>query len=68
MRLRRAASDCGVGKTVLAAAYAERARRTEYRAMCGIRAETLDTMWADLVLLGVRLGWGRRWPEGGACA
>ena len=46
----------GVGKTVLAAAYAER-HRTEYRATWWIRAETLDTMRADLVSLGVRLGW-----------
>ena len=46
----------GVGKTVLAAAYAER-RRTDYRATWWVRAETSDTMRADLVSLGVRLGW-----------
>ena len=46
----------GVGKTVLAAAYAER-HRAEYRATWWIRAETPDTMRADLVSLGVRLGW-----------
>jgi hypothetical protein len=46
----------GVGKTTLAAAYAER-RRRDYRATWWIRAETLPTMRADLVGLGVRLGW-----------
>ena len=46
----------GVGKTVLAAAYAER-HRADYRATWWIRAETSDTMRADLVSLGVRLGW-----------
>jgi tetratricopeptide (TPR) repeat protein len=46
----------GVGKTVLAAAYAEH-HRGEYRATWWIRAETPDTMRADLVSLGVRLGW-----------
>jgi hypothetical protein len=46
----------GVGKTVLAAAYAER-RREDYRATWWIRAQTADGMRADLVSLGVRLGW-----------
>jgi tetratricopeptide (TPR) repeat protein len=46
----------GVGKTVLAAAYAER-RRGDYRATWWIRAQSEPTMRADLVALGVRLGW-----------
>jgi hypothetical protein len=46
----------GVGKTTLAAAYAERHRR-EYRATWWIRAQTAETMRADLVALGIRLGW-----------
>ena len=46
----------GVGKTVLAAAYAER-HRCDYRATWWIRAQTEPTMRADLVALGVRLGW-----------
>jgi tetratricopeptide (TPR) repeat protein len=46
----------GVGKTVLAAAYAERHRR-DYRATWWIRAETEAGLRADLVGLGVRLGW-----------
>jgi tetratricopeptide (TPR) repeat protein len=46
----------GVGKTALAAAYAER-HRTDYRAMWWIRAQAETTMRADLVGLGVRLGW-----------
>ena len=46
----------GVGKTTLAAAYAER-RSADYRATWWIRAQTPDTMRADLVSLGVRLGW-----------
>jgi hypothetical protein len=46
----------GVGKTTLAAAYAERHARS-YRATWWIRAETQPTMRADLVGLGVRLGW-----------
>jgi hypothetical protein len=46
----------GVGKTTLAAAYAER-RRSDYRATWWIRAETIPTMRADLVGLGVRLEW-----------
>ena len=46
----------GVGKTTLAAAYAE-LRRADYRATWWIRAQTEPTMRADLVALGVRLGW-----------
>jgi hypothetical protein len=46
----------GVGKTTLAVAYAER-HRNDYRATWWIRAETESTMRADLVGLGVRLGW-----------
>jgi len=46
----------GVGKTTLAAAYAER-HRGDYRATWWIRAQTEPTMRADLVALGVRLGW-----------
>jgi tetratricopeptide (TPR) repeat protein len=46
----------GVGKTTLAAAYAER-HRGEYRATWWVRAQTADSMRADLVALAVRLGW-----------
>jgi tetratricopeptide (TPR) repeat protein len=46
----------GVGKTTLAAAYAER-RKHVYRATWWIGAQTESTMRADLVALGVRLGW-----------
>ena len=46
----------GVGKTTLAAAYAER-HRGDYRATWWIRAQTGDGMRADLVALGVRLKW-----------
>ena len=46
----------GVGKTVLAAAYAE-LHRGEYRATWWIRAQTEPTMRADLAALGMRLGW-----------
>ena len=46
----------GVGKTTLAAAYAER-HRSDYRATWWIRAQTPDGMRADLVALGVRLNW-----------
>lgn len=46
----------GVGKTTLAAAYAER-HRSDYRAAWWIRANTEQTTRADLVALGVRLGW-----------
>jgi tetratricopeptide (TPR) repeat protein len=46
----------GVGKTTLAAAYADR-HRNYHRATWWIRAQTEPTMRADLVGLGVRLGW-----------
>jgi tetratricopeptide (TPR) repeat protein len=46
----------GVGKTTLAAAYAER-HRGQYRATWWVGAQTPDSMRADLVALGVRLGW-----------
>jgi class 3 adenylate cyclase/tetratricopeptide (TPR) repeat protein len=46
----------GVGKTVLAAAYAER-HRADYRATWWIRAETEPGLRADLVGLAVRLQW-----------
>jgi class 3 adenylate cyclase len=46
----------GVGKTTLAAAYAER-RRGDYGATWWVRAQTEAGMRADLVALGVRLGW-----------
>jgi hypothetical protein len=46
----------GVGKTTLAAAYAER-HRGDYHATWWIRAQSEPTMRADLVALGVRLGW-----------
>ena len=46
----------GVGKTTLAAAYAE-SHRGDYRATWWIRAQTEPTMRADLVALGVRLNW-----------
>ena len=46
----------GVGKTTLAAGYAER-HRSEYRATWWVRAQTADSMRADLVALGVRVGW-----------
>jgi tetratricopeptide (TPR) repeat protein len=46
----------GVGKTTLAAAYADR-HRGEYRATWWIRAQTESTMRADLFGLGVRLKW-----------
>jgi tetratricopeptide (TPR) repeat protein len=46
----------GVGKTTLAAAYAER-HRADYRATWWIRAQSADGMRADLVGLGVRLKW-----------
>ena len=46
----------GAGKTTLAAAYAER-HRGEYRATWWVRAQTEDSMRADLFALGVRLGW-----------
>jgi tetratricopeptide (TPR) repeat protein len=46
----------GVGKTTLAAAYAQR-HRGEYRVTWWIRAQTEPSMRADLVALGARLGW-----------
>jgi hypothetical protein len=46
----------GVGKTTLAAAYAE-AHCSDYRASWWIRAQTESSMRSDLVALGVRLGW-----------
>jgi hypothetical protein len=46
----------GVGKTTLAAAYAEH-HRGDYRATWWIRAQTTSTMRADLVALGISLGW-----------
>lgn len=46
----------GVGKTVLAAAYAEK-HRNDYRATWWIRAATPDTIRADLAMLSYRLGW-----------
>jgi tetratricopeptide (TPR) repeat protein len=46
----------GVGKTTLAASYAEQ-HRGDYRATWWIRAQTEAGMRADLVALGVRLGW-----------
>jgi len=46
----------GVGKTVLAVAYADK-QRHRYRAAWWIRAATGSTMRTDLVDLGVRLGW-----------
>ncbi len=48
----------GVGKTTLAAAYADR-RRGDYRATWWIRAQSETSMRADLVGLGIRLGWVR---------
>jgi tetratricopeptide (TPR) repeat protein len=46
----------GVGNTTLAAAFALRHAK-DYRATWWIRAQTPETMRADLVGLGVRLGW-----------
>jgi tetratricopeptide (TPR) repeat protein len=46
----------GVGKTTLAAAYAER-HRGDYRATWWIRAQAETTIRADLVALGIRLDW-----------
>src|SRR3984957_10820799 len=46
----------GVGKTTLAAAYAEK-HRGDYRATWWIRAQAESTLRADLVALGIRLGW-----------
>ena len=46
----------GVGKSTLAAAYAER-HRGSYRATWWIRAQADVSLRADLVALGIRLGW-----------
>jgi class 3 adenylate cyclase/tetratricopeptide (TPR) repeat protein len=46
----------GVGKTTLAAAYADR-HRGDYRVTWWIRAQTALSMRADLIAVGVRLGW-----------
>jgi class 3 adenylate cyclase/tetratricopeptide (TPR) repeat protein len=46
----------GIGKTTLAAAYAER-HCDEYRATWWIRAQAEPSMRVDLVAFGVRLGW-----------
>lgn len=46
----------GVGKTTLAAAYAD-THRSDYRATWWIRAQTEATLRADLAGLGVRLNW-----------
>lgn len=46
----------GIGKTTLAAAYAEH-HREDYRVTWWIRAQSESTMRADLVGLGVRLNW-----------
>jgi tetratricopeptide (TPR) repeat protein len=46
----------GVGKTTLAAAYADR-HGGDYRAIWWIRAQAEPSIRADLVALGVRLGW-----------
>jgi tetratricopeptide (TPR) repeat protein len=46
----------GVGKTVLAAAYAEK-HRTSFDVIWWVRADTEPTLKADLAALGVRLGW-----------
>jgi tetratricopeptide (TPR) repeat protein len=58
----------GVGKTTLAAAYAEQ-QRGAYRATWWIPARSEPTMRASLVALGVRLGWvGADDQEGPALA
>jgi hypothetical protein len=46
----------GVGKTTLAAAYADR-QRGDYRATWWIRAQATSTLRADLIGLGIGLGW-----------
>jgi hypothetical protein len=46
----------GVSKTTLAAAYAQR-HKADYRVTWWVRAQTPDTMRADLTSLGARLGW-----------
>jgi hypothetical protein len=58
----------GVGKTALAAVYADR-HRGDYRATWWLKAQTEITMRADLVGLGIRLGWvGADDKEGSAVA
>ena len=52
----------GVGKSTLAAAYAE-SHRKHYHAIWWIRAQTPETLRADLVSLGVRLRWVARNEE-----
>jgi hypothetical protein len=52
----------GVGKTTLAAAFAE-LHRGDYRATWWIRAQNPESMRSDLISLGIRLGWVR--PERG---
>ena len=46
----------GVGKSTLAAAYAER-HKPDYRVIWWLRAQTPETVRADLVGLAMRLGW-----------
>ena len=46
----------GVGKTTLAAAYAEK-HKSDHRATWWLRAQSESTLRADLVGLGVRLEW-----------
>jgi tetratricopeptide (TPR) repeat protein len=46
----------GVGKTTLAAAYAEQHSK-DYRVIWWIRAQAESGLRADLVALGIRLGW-----------
>jgi len=48
----------GIGKTTLAAVYADR-HRGDYRATWWIRAQSESTMRADLVALGIRMNWVR---------
>jgi len=48
----------GVGKTILAAAYA-RQHEAAHRATWWLRAQTVTTLRADLAALAVRLGWVR---------
>jgi hypothetical protein len=55
--LSRRCTVCGgVGKTTLAAAYAER-HRGGYRATWWIRAQAEPALRADLIGMGIRLGW-----------
>ena len=48
----------GVGKTILAAAYA-RQRAAAYHVTWWLRAETVATLRADIAALAIRLGWAR---------